>query len=737
MKIKSGYRYLKVNPLVFLCYIVCTFNLVSGQSPAVTRPKVGIVLSGGAAKGLAHIGVIKVIEEAGIPVDFIAGTSMGAIIGGLYSVGYDAHRLENITVHQNWNKLLSDYIPRTDLSVEEKKEEDLFFVSFPFGKSGVKIPSGIISGQNIENLINTLCIPAYKTRNFNQLRIPFLCVAMDIISGKEVVMRDGYLPDAMRASMAIPTLFEAIPRDSFLLVDGGVINNFPADRLKELGADIIIGVDVGYVEPQPTVSYDLFKIFEQTVFLSSEPRIIANRKLCNILITPDLTGYGSSDFNDADTLIARGEKAARLHISELYALRDSLRNYPDYAFEKPELHTIDSVFLKEIQIHGLDRVSARLITGKLQLNMLSWIKPDDIKTAVNNAFSSLYFSKVTYELQPFENEKSGCNVRLIIHVTEKEGGLLRIGINYNSYYKASIIMNATFRNILLAGSKLSVNLGLGDSPKFLASYFKNNGAIPGFGIDIEGQNMDIYYYKAAHKITTIDFTDISFRIYTQSIFKNSIALGGGFEYEFANLKPVVGEVMPESKSNRFYNGYFFMHIDRFDDASYPTNGSRFFAMYKMIHTSGIDYEHLIHFRYEKALPVVKQLTFIPSVFGGYASADSSERIYQLYLGGMNQLNNKGLLPFAGLDFMQVNNRITAGMGAGMQYNFWRNNFVVLKVNAGSAAWNPEDLFGKGSGLYGFGITLGNNSIIGPIEITFMVSNVHHDLLSYFNIGYWF
>ncbi|MBP1669713.1 MAG: hypothetical protein H6Q21_2079 [Bacteroidetes bacterium] len=730
-------------PLLLALYFVLA-NSMSGQTAAtirpatdVKRPTVGVVLSGGGAKGIAHIGVLKILEEVGIPVDYIAGTSMGSIIGGLYATGYDADRLETITVGQNWTKLLSDDISRTDLSIEEKTEEDIFFVSFPYGKTGVRIPSGIISGQNIENLMNTLCFPVYKIRDFNKLQIPFFCVAMDIISGKEVVLRDGYLPDAMRASMAIPSLFAAVPRDSFLLVDGGVVNNFPSDHLKEMGADIIIGVDVGYKNPDPSDSYDIFKIFEQTVFIASEARMMANRRLCDIYIQPDLTGYNSSNFSDADSLIARGEKAARLQLPALYKLRDSLKNLSAFRPTKPVLPAVDSVLLKEIQIHGLDKVSARLVSGKLQLNLQSWIKPAEIRSAINNVYSSMYFSKVTWELQPVENDKTNSQALLQINVKEKEGGLLRVGLNYNSDFSASILLNTTFRNLLIGGTKLSFNLGLGDSPKILASYFKNNGIKPGWGLDVEGQNMDIYSYNGSRKTATIDYTNIAVRLYTQSIFKNSFALGGGLEFEFENFNPLVGEALPESESNRFYNGFLFLNIDHYDDISYPTKGSRLYCKYKLIYAEDLPFDHFLRFQYEKAVPIVKRITFLPSFFAGYSSADSTASMYQFYMGGMNRLQISGLLPFVGLDFMQVNNRVVTGIGANLQYNFWRKNYAVFRINAGSSAWDLTNLFMQGTGMLGFGITVGNNSIIGPIEITLMASNLHHDLLSYINIGYWF
>ncbi len=730
-------RHIKNFVVCFVIIILIPFNAIC-QGIEYHRPKIGLVLSGGAAKGIAHIGVLKVLEEAQIPVDFIAGTSMGAIIGGLYAMGYDAGTLEKLTVSQDWPKLLTDNILRTDLSMEEKEEEDIFIVSFPLSTRGLKIPSGIIAGQNIENLLNKLCFPAYQIRDFSKLQIPYLCIAMDIISGKEIVIDKGYLPLAMRASMAIPSLFAPVKIDSLLLVDGGVINNFPADHLRKMGADIIIGVDVAFLTAKVPETYDVFKVFEQTIISMSDHKIKTNREMCDILIMPDLTGLSGSDFNKADTLIARGEKAAQLLLPELKRLSDSLKNYYSYSYHKTTLLNVDSLYLKEIHITGLNSVSSRLLMGKLQLGLKEWIHPEDLEKAINNAFSSLYFSKVTYELQPIEDSSNPRAVRLNLRVTEKEGGLLRVGINYNTDFSSSIILNMAFRNLLMDGSKLSVSLKLGDNPRLLASYFKNNGSKPGFGLELEGLNMDVYLYNENRKTAKIDFNNYAARIYTQSAFMNSVALGGGAEFEYVYLKPLVGEIMQEKETGSFINGFFFIDIDRYNDPSYPTNhAGRSFTMYKLINASGTKPIHFLNFSYEQSVPLTKKTVLKPAVFAAYSSADTNIWIYQLYMGGMNRMRNKGLIPFTGLDFMQVNNRVIAGVGLNFQYNFWRNNFVVLRANAASAAWTYNDLFQDKNNLLGFGITVGNNSIIGPIEITFMLSNAHKNLLTHFNIGYWF
>ncbi len=720
-----------------LCLFFLLPQFVVSQSQENSRPKIGIVLSGGAAKGIAHIGALKVIEEAGLPVDYIGGTSMGGIMAGLYAIGYNASELEKIATTQDWTNLISDNINRRDISIEEKTDEDLFFVSFPIRESKVSLPTGIIAGQNIENNINKLCAHVYNIRDFNQFQIPYLCVTMDLITGSEIVMRSGYLPEAMRSTMAIPSIFEPVQKDSLLLVDGGVLNNFPADHVKNMGADILIGIDVTLKGNSKNRKNDLFKILEQTIIWTSVKKDKANRALCNILISPDISGYGLSSFNEADSLIARGEKAARTVYPELKALADSLNNIYDFIPVIPSYQPPDSFLLKEIKISGLNRVSEKLINGKLQLEVPSKVTHDDIYKAINNAYSSLYFEKITYEIQEADENSPGNEIRLKIQVREREGALIRVGLNYNSDFKASIIFNATFRNLLLDGSRLSVNFGLGENPRLLASYFKNNGWKPGFGLDLEINNYDIFRYEGSRKVSTLDFTDYSARLYTQSIFSNSYSLGLGVEFENQVIKPVISDVIDETQSDQYYNAYGFIHLDTYDDLFFPEIGSRFNAMYKLIYNPSISPAHFLMYRYEQAVKLSKKITIIPSLFGGFTSVDSATTAYQFHLGGLNQFYRLGQIPFTGLNFMQVTNRNIVAAGLNFQYNFWRNNYIVFRVNAGLTSWDFRNLLVKENGILGFGLSVGNNSLIGPIEITFMGSNLHREPMAYLNIGYWF
>ena len=222
--------------LVFLLVLFVMLD-VQGQ-----RKKVGLVLSGGGAKGVAHIGVLKVLEEAGIPIDYIAGTSMGSLVGALYAIGYDAHTMDSLVRRQDWTFLLSDKVYRYNLPFSEKEETEKYLVSVPIKNNReIKIPSGFISGQNIYNLFSDLTIGYHDSLDFKKLPIPFACVASNLVDGQEVIQDCGVLPLAMRASMAIPGAFAPVRKDGMVLVDGGISNNFPVDIAKAMGADIIIG----------------------------------------------------------------------------------------------------------------------------------------------------------------------------------------------------------------------------------------------------------------------------------------------------------------------------------------------------------------------------------------------------------------------------------------------------------------------------------------------------------------
>ncbi len=741
--------------LIILMGIICKLQAQQTDTGGENmRPKVGLVLSGGSAKGIAHIGALKVIEEAGLPIDYIGGTSMGSIIGGLYAIGYDADSLEKIANAEDWNRFITDDIPRRDLSIEEKPDADRYYVTFPIRERRVQLPAGVIPGQNVENLLNLLCAHVYNVRDFNDFPIPYLCVAADITTGEEVVFREGYLPQAIRASMAIPTIFNPIMIDGRLLVDGGLTNNFPVANVKEMGADIIIGVNVSmsyYTKEEIT---DLFKIMEQAVFMHAKESNEKNMALCDILIDPDTEGYGLQSFSAVDSLIARGYNAAKPYLPRLKALADSLNSIQHVPFKKPSFEPLDSILIKDIEIHGIEKVSEKLVTGQLRLEASKKYTPGDLYKSFEHAYTSLYFNKIGYELMPVQENGPGHEASIpvpdetsipvpdeasiLVNVDEEAGGFFRVGLNYNNEYRATISLNATFRNFLVNGSKLSFNASLGENPVLMASYFKNNGWKPGIGLDVTGQNFNVNIYENDHKESIIDYTDFDARLYTRSIISNSYSFGVGLEYEYLLLRPKVGStILPDDANYNLYNLCGFIDFDTYDHLFYPTRGARFHSEYKFIYNAIPGPIHFLTFKFEKAIKIGQKLVLRPGLSGGMSTSDSTFPGYYFYMGGLNNADRKGLLPFVGLDLTEKISRNVAILRLDLQYNVWKQNYIAIRTNIGNASWTLADQVADPDLFYGAGLTLGNNSLIGPVEITFMSSNLRDELLFYLHLGYWF
>ncbi|MDQ7054494.1 MAG: patatin-like phospholipase family protein, partial [candidate division KSB1 bacterium] len=329
-------------------------------------PKVGLALSGGGAKGFAHIGVLKVIDEIGLPVHYISGTSMGAIIGAMYAIGYHPDEIERIVKSTDWQDLFSDEADYRFISMTEKAWNSRYLGRLYLQNGSFLLPAGLIEGQKISSMLSRLTWSVHHVTDFTRFPIPFVALATDIITGQPVPLVSGYLPDALRASLALPSIFTPVKLNGKLLVDGGLVRNLPAQDVRDLGADIVIGVDVG----QPLRSAERLKSFveiiDQALSLSAAFSTREQRELCDILIVPQLDDLSFSSFNQADRLIRLGEAAARRQLPQLLALRDSLRDAS--ARERREhasIARIDSLYIVDVEMHGLRRVSKSLVQAQL------------------------------------------------------------------------------------------------------------------------------------------------------------------------------------------------------------------------------------------------------------------------------------------------------------------------------------------------------------------------------------
>jgi len=728
--------------IFFLC-ISLFFNALS-QNKSPGRPKIGLVLSGGGAKGIAHIGVLKVLEDAGIKVDYIGGTSMGSIIGGLYAIGYSPDTLAKLITGQNWMQLLTDGYPRTQLSIEEKEISEKYIATFPITQKGIEIPQGIVEGQNITNLLTRLCSQYAGINDFSKLPVPFFCVATNIENGQKVILDKGDLPAAMRASMAIPSFFTPVEIDGQLLVDGGLIDNYPVKELRERGADIIIGVSVVNSISRRENLNSFLDIIKQSVFFYGDRNFQDNIAATDIFINPDLSAFSIMDFESGDSLIAAGEQRAREFLPRLKALADSLNTISPVKSVKLNTQPLDSIFLKEIIVEGLKNVSGKLILSKLQLQVMNRIPLAELDRAVERIYGSRFFRKVVYQLVPLEDE----NYRVVFHITESNRGSLGVGIHYDNENEAAILLNVVLRNLLINGSKFNGDIVLGSNPRLTASYYLSRGFKPGFLVSFDVFNTDAYFYENEQATLYLRYGSMRVGAFAQTVYENNTTFGIGPEFEWTSIKDKVSLVDFGSATNTNFSIKSFFKINTFDRFVYPTKGLKITARAEFItptYTEIIDslitgkylQSNLFTFEYQQAIKPWYFMVIKPRVAFGTTFSDNPHPQYEFRLGGTNPTYIENSIKFYGLKYMQKSGEAFILADLGLQSEIYRNHFLTLNLNIGSVADEVEDWFSTGSNsLKGVGFTYGYNSMIGPIEITFSGSNINKGIDTFLNIGFW-
>ncbi|MCD4697651.1 MAG: patatin-like phospholipase family protein, partial [Bacteroidales bacterium] len=728
---------------------VVSLSQITDSIQALEHPIVGLVLSGGGAKGFAHVGVLKVLEEAGIQPDIIGGTSMGSIVGGMYAIGYSTDAMEKFMRAQDWELILQDKIPRKLLTYEEKENAERLLLTFPFTIKGVKMKKGLYTGQNIETLLSRITSPVYKVKDFSSFQTPFLCIGTDLLTGEEVILDNGRLDQAMRASMAIPTFFTPYEYQGKTLVDGGVINNYPANRIKEQGADIIIGVDVQDDPKEIGQLNSMVSILDQITTFYRANANEQGRKLTDIYIKPDMSNYSLLDFEKFDSITYQGEIAARKLLPELKKLADSINELRDIKPKKYQTRPIDSIYITRIEITGLKKIKAKMIYGKLKFEIPSYLHLVDIENGVRSIYGTRFFEKVNYELRKEEEGNT-----LVIKIIEISGGELGAGFNMNTDYNVALFLNSTFRNIGIGGSKLFMEAGIGEKPRFKTLYIYDLGNKPGFGLNLDFHSFSINLFNSkGDKENKFDITNYMVDIFSQISIQNSFVLGLGAQYKSARVQ----NEFPIADTNFYYVGggdfqsflsaFFFLKIDTYNKNAFSTKGFKINAELKRMSNLEDGFEENLNlgnittyfFKYRQNLPLSKKLTLKPgAVFAGVVE-DKVPLITDWFgLGGQVEKHySENYIPFTGLNLVEEFGLYTLVGRMGLQYNFARKQYITLKWDVGNVADRFEDLFVEKTIISGYGITYGYESFIGPVELTFMGANKSSNLKVFVNIGFWF
>lgn len=710
------------------------------------RPKIGLVLSGGGAKGFAHIGVLKVLEEAGIKIDYIGGTSMGAVIGGLYASGYNAAQIDSIFHVVDFDKLINDYIPRGSKNFYEKRNDELYAVSLPFNKLKIGIPEALSKGMYNFNLLTRLTRNVKNIQDFNQLPIPFLCIATDIEKGEQVLLNKGNLAQAMLASSSFPSLFSPIEIDGKVLIDGGVVNNYPINEVLALGADIIIGVDVQDGLKDRTALRDATKILVQITNFSMIERMKTNVKKTTIYIQPDIKSYTVLSFDKGKEIILKGEEAS-------FAVYEKLKKWvdPEHPYRKPKLKiSSDSIFISDIQVNELKNFTSTYVKGKLRFKPGNFITYDKLQNGINNINGTQNFNAISYTLQP-----NGKGEQLVLNVKENDTRtLLKLGLHYDGVYKSAVLANITQKNLFIKNDNTSLDLIIGDNFRYNFNYYVDNGFNISYGFKSSFSQFDknisstIQVDKstgAENSLVNVSYQDWNNQAYFQSVFVQKYLIGGGVEYKQLNINPqsVLKTVQPIEDSN--YLGVFgYLKFDSLDSNYFPTKGWSF---------TGDIHSYLMSSNYSKtfqpytllkadfsiAVKLMRNLVFKFETDAGTAIGKESVPFLNFILGGygFNPVNN--FKPFYGYDFLSIGgNSYIKSLGA-LDFEFYKRNhinFTANYANIGDKIFSSLDWFSFPK-YSGYAVGYGLDSIIGPVEVKYSWSPELPKGFVWFSIGYVF
>ena len=723
--------------LLFIFLVFIGFSLFAQETPH--RPKIGLVLSGGGAKGFAHVGVLKVLEEAGIPIDCVAGTSIGSIVGGFYAMGYDADTLEKIVKSQDWATLLSDQVDRRYIPVFDKHELDRYNLSFPIRSKRVSLPSGALNGQNVQDLFSYLSLDYQNVTDFSKLPRSFLCVAADIETGKEVVLNHGYLPLAIRASMSVPTAFSAAEVNGRLLVDGGIINNFPVDRCKEMGADIIIGVDIQYGLRDRKELQSIPDVVNQLINLMSYHRSEENMKLVNYYIRPDIKGYTASSFDPgaADELIKRGEAAARKILPQLIRLRDSLHLKPNPI--KPEaIPSLDrKLTIERVTVDGDKNQGLNYFLGLMDIEPPQVITVRQLREGIKRIYGSGNFDFVRYRLLGEQNKT------LHLVVKERIHDRLNLGIHYDSDRKAAVLVNATIKNSHMTGAKLSMDAILATNPAFAIRYTIDNGWKPGLFVGASVHDETISQYTNGEKSSLVNLQLYKGQLATHSVYFDAFRISLGAELEHVNIESVIGSLSNEVLNNQtFLNYYAQIDLDQMNRAYFPTVGWKLSGEAKIVTDNGWLFNNgnpfmPIKLNLQLAKSFGSRFTVLPSVKGRIIIGSGEPVYYKSFVGGVEQTDYlNAQVPFIGLRRMEMMTRNVAVGELDLRYRFWEKIYLTLNANLGFYG-DENDFLTKGEALAGGGVTVSYDSMVGPVELMISSSNVSKEPSLFLSLGYWF
>ena len=746
--------------LTLVAAMMCsTMNAQESDSTAVnqekdstavsnTRKKVGVVLSGGGAKGMAHIGVLKVLEKAGIPVDIVTGTSMGSIIGGLYAIGYNANSLDSMVRVQDWSYVITDKEDLRNQSLSDWQKQNTYFFTtgITLGEKDMNA-GGIIKGKNLAELFNQLCVGFTDSLDFTRdLPIPFACAATDIITNDEVDFHSGRLPQAMRASMAIPAAFSPVRLGDKVLVDGGLKNNYPADLAREMGADIIIGVTV---QGAPKTAEDMggtMSIISQIVDVNCKNKLDENLAITDLHLTVDTKGYNAASFSLAaiDTLVRRGEEEAMRHWDEIVALKQRIGI--DDTFRPVILHPIRPEVMTEkhriidITFENMTPQDEKFLRQKFHLN-----RTDSIDAKLQQELTTSMRMDLFYQTADCRLNFNPEGVRVVLSAGNRKSVQFHAGFRFDSeeYAAVQLGLDIPLKTTIPMNTEITLRLGKrmmarGEitahprsftRPKFTYSFYRND-----IDVYVEGdRDWNIRYNQSQAELTPINFDLRHFNLQL------------GVRWDYMHYRSKLGS--ETSTQVTLENEHFFSYRARLkfnteDSWNFPTRGARFNAEYAYLTDNFAKLDGQtgmsdVSANWRMSFTMGNRFTLQPMVYGRLLFGNVVPPVFGNTIGGDwfgHYVEQQ--MPFAGVGNMEYVEKKFVAAQLQAQERIGTKAYILLRVAAAQKARELKELFDYRT-LLGVQGAFFYNTMFGPVGATVGYSNRTKEPYFYLNLGYEF
>lgn len=709
--------------ILFVLLIGTIFAESNENTENQERPKIGLVLSGGGAKGFAELGVLKVLEQNKIPIDYISGTSIGALIGVLYSSGYTTSEIEEIVKGMDTSIFSADKIKREDLPMEEKIFSERYMLSIPIDNGQLALPKSLISGQNVYMTLKKYLWDTKNIRDFDKLPIPVHIMTTNINTGQEVVLTKGDIVKALASSMALPAFYYPIPweEEGLVLSDGLNSNNFPVEEVKKMGADIVIGVNVS--APLADMSnLNFVTVLNQIQYYRSYDKTNKQKENVDILIEPDTSKYFPLDFNFGKELISIGEKAASEQLT-------NIKKVIPYEQDKIKVsivnRTSSSVDVNEIKIKGLKNIDESFIRGIIKKKTPFTTTKEELEEIVKQLYAFTFFERVFYEIK---------GDTLELNFIEKSTDKLHLGFNYkniNGDNYGKLILGLDLKGLGLKNNKTNLDLYISDLPKFTARdyLYYGKGILGKFGLltTVNFEKNNLYSDNVKDKYPINVFTRYNLDFLVGSITGKRNLVGTGI-----NLEKIDYDDTNKNLNETNIDYYIKWTYDSYDKTVFPNKGTY------LKYTWNIDFKNLFqddklynsfNLYLNNYAPLTKRLSLISAVNIANIAGNEIPTTKYPIIRGMIESGQE--FSFYGLDYKGIQTKQNFLMQIGAKYNIDKNLFVSLFSNAGAYT----GLKNNTENISGYGISLGRNTDFGPLYLSYSQSDKDYNI--YFNFGYEF